>query len=268
MPFVAAVFKHGQAVVPPGAGQENAAVGNVRFPGEGAVLKEEALLLLQSVGGGSREAAGPSVKDRADLAVPEQSPAAAEDKVHGALDPAAEEALGKQPVHPQLGRQQVHIAQDQILGQGTHKEGVLGGAENAILHQEIVSVDAESHLLALLPGREGVVFHREAAHGHAVRADGQGPGAKGIVFPPVGMELLGVVVIDQPRLLRPGAEEAETRRSDLQLLPVYPRPELYDRSRGKHIQNVLKRTFGAYSDFCSHPLGFSLKKLNRLASLL
>ena len=66
------------------------------------------------------------------------------------------------------------------------------------------------------------------------------------------MELPGIVVIDQPRLLRPCADEGEARGADLQLLPVYPRLELHDRSRGEHIQNVLKRTFGAYSDFCSH----------------
>ena len=90
---VGAVLEAAQTVIAPGPRQIDASVRDAGLCRKAAVFKEEALRLLEGVGGSGGVADIPGVAERADLAVVEHSVAAAEYEVHGAFDEAFLEIL-------------------------------------------------------------------------------------------------------------------------------------------------------------------------------
>ena len=120
----------------------------------------------------------------------------AEYEIHGALDEAVLEILAAGDVTAQVIRQETVIALDQVFGERTEEQGVLGGSEPAVLHVKIIRVDSQGDLLPFCLRVQRIVHDSQVLHGDMVRADRHGPGPEGVVFLPVCMNFIRVVVPD------------------------------------------------------------------------
>ena len=149
MASVSAVLEAAQAVVAPGPCQVDGAVPDGGLRREAAVFEREALGLLERVGGRRGVAHVADIIEGADLAIAELRLAAAEDEIHGAFDQAIVKILPAVHVAAQVVRQKAVVALDEIGGERSHKESVLGGSEAAVSHVKIVRVDGESDFLSL-----------------------------------------------------------------------------------------------------------------------
>ena len=79
------VFKGNQTVIPPGAGQINAAGGDGFLAGQMAVPEEKALLLLQAVGRGGNVTDVPGIGQGTDFAVFKQGIASAAEMMNNVI---------------------------------------------------------------------------------------------------------------------------------------------------------------------------------------
>ena len=121
---------------------------------------------------------------------------------------------------PELVRQEAVVTRDQILRQRAEKQRVLRGTQQAVLHDEAVAVHAQRDLLTLRFRRESIVHDSQIVHMHIIGADGQRPGAEGVVLPPQLIRLARIVVKDKNALIGPLALQRQPRRPQHKLLTV------------------------------------------------
>ena len=88
MTSVAAIFKPNEAVIPPGTGKVDAAVGNAIGTGKIATDKMEAIFLLQAVGRCCHIAKAAGIIHGANTAAVKPGISASEDEIHRAFNVA------------------------------------------------------------------------------------------------------------------------------------------------------------------------------------
>ena len=189
---------------------------------------------------------------RPDFAFVEEGSAAAEDEIHRAVDSAAAEALGEHSAPAQLRGEKAVIPLDQVLRQRADEQRVLGGAQRAVLTAKVVPVHRQGNLLSLFGRFQGVIDDGEVFQCHAVGAHGQRPGAKGVVFLPVRVNLLCVVPVNKGGFLRPRTDDGDAGCLDHHLLPVYAFRQMNDGAfccAVKYRLEILSRLHG---DFMCH----------------
>lgn len=211
---VGAVLEETQAVIAPGPCKIDAAVRDAGLCRKAAVFKEEALRLLEGVGGSGGVTDIPCVAEGADLTVVEYSFAAAEYEVHGAFDEALLEILAAGDVPAQVIGQKAVVALDQIFRERTEEQSILGGSEPAVFHMKVIRVDSQSDLLSLCFRVQGVIHDSQVLHGDVVRADRHGPCPEGVVFFAVRMDLVRVVVPDDAGFVHAGAPNRHGRHEN------------------------------------------------------
>ena len=134
---VGAVFKPGHAVVTPGPGKINAPGRYTALAGEVTPAEQKSFFLTLLMGRGRNVAYIPGIAQRMDPASVKNRLAAAEDEIHGTFDVTVLKTLPHPdpPAEPIV--QEPFVPADEIRGQGTDEEGILGGAEAAGAHEKL-----------------------------------------------------------------------------------------------------------------------------------